>query len=200
MMLMRKTLSTLLLVIMTLLASVCFAEITNFEQGVINTTQLIKNDPNNVKAYVARSYFNLKLGKMDEAFADADKAIKMNTDMALAYWVRSSIYLSEKNDAKKALADINKAMVLEPNNPHLYVVRGRTNFAMRDFNAALNDYNTAIKLDKHLANAYFFRGAVRFQLGDRKGSGEDYIKASDLEPGNKLYADYKRVFGKHAKG
>ena len=196
---MRRIFTTLLLAGLTLITTVCYAEISNFEQGVINTTQMIKQDPKNAKAYVARSYFNLKLGKTDEAFEDANKAIELKTDQALAYWVRSSIYLDEKKDPKKALADINKAMTLETNNPHLYVVRGRTYSVMRNFNEALKDFDTAIKLNKDLANAYFFRGYARFQSGDRRGAGEDYIKASELEPNNKLYAQYKEVFGKHAK-
>ncbi len=190
----------LLLVVLTLISTVCFAADARYEQGVINTTNMIKQDPNNIKAYEARCFFYLQLGKPDEAFEDASKAIKMNTTLSLPYWVRGSIYHMYKDDKKSALADFNKGIELENNNPNLYVARAQVKRSLNDDNGALKDLDSAINLDKNFANAYFLRGHVKFKLGDRKGSALDYIKASELEPNNKQYAQYRDVFGKHANG
>jgi DnaJ homolog subfamily C member 7 len=60
----------------------------------------------------------VKLGKTDEALADLDKAIEMNSEYVKAYFKKGDIKLDlEKFD--EAMADYNKVKEFAPQTPGL---------------------------------------------------------------------------------
>jgi tetratricopeptide (TPR) repeat protein len=54
----------------------------------------------------------------------------------------------------KAIADLDQAIRLNPNDPSLYLNRGIAHYQAGDLSKALNDYNEAIRLNSNFAEAY----------------------------------------------
>jgi tetratricopeptide (TPR) repeat protein len=67
----------------------------------------------------------------------------------------------------KALADLNKAIELDPTNAVAYNNRGSLFDDIREFQLALKDLNTAIELSPEYGNAYYNRGVIFENLGER---------------------------------
>lgn len=56
-------------------------------------------------------------GKMDEAFAEFDRAVKENPQLPDAYYYRALVYLNQDKKAE-AKADFQKLLELDPNHPN----------------------------------------------------------------------------------
>lgn len=88
-----------------------------------------------------------------------------------------------EKDFLAALADVNKAIKLNPNLASAYSRRGSIKFALKNVPAALADYNKAISLNPQFAFAYNNRGLLQVNnLNDVPGALADYNKAISLNP------------------
>ncbi len=103
-----------------------------------------------------------------------------------AYLGRAQMYL-EKADTLKALADIDTALVRNPNSFNGHVMRAE--LLMRRsrplFRNALVNMDKAIKLEPKHAGLYVNRAYIRYNLNDWDGAMADYDYALSLEPLNK---------------
>lgn len=103
----------------------------------------------------------------------------------MAYSNRSLAYDHLKQYAK-ALADLNKAIELDPKNASAYNNRGLhyanhgTGGAGAGVDAALADYNKAIALNSDFPEAYYNRGHVYAELNMSKQAKADYDKALSM--------------------
>jgi tetratricopeptide (TPR) repeat protein len=62
-------------------------------------------------------------GQMDEAIALLTETIRLNPQLWQAYQYRGELYLRQQSfDA--ALRDLNEAIRLAPDEPHLHILRG----------------------------------------------------------------------------
>ena len=111
--------------------------------------------------------------------------VQKTTESAQDYSNRASLRFL-KRDMQGAIADFNKAISIEPNNPQLYLNRGYLKHVMNDFNGAMADYNTSLQLNPNFAFAYNNRGVLKVALNDIQGALADYEKALTL---NRNYAD-----------
>lgn len=121
-----------------------------------------------------------------------------------------------KIDAKQALRDLNKSILLNPNNAAAYLWRGNALNSISVMNSsnmklAVQDYSFAILLNPSYGVAFGNRAGVRQLLGDIPGAISDYSEAIRLNPENTMAlcsrgrikewhgdkreaeADYKRV-------
>lgn len=88
------------------------------------------------------------------------------------------------NDFDAATTVINLALSVQPENPALYVERGRIRTLLYEWDAVLDDYNAAIDLDPDYADAYFYRGLLYYtMLVDRELALPDFQRVIDLAPG-----------------
>ena len=92
----------------------------------------------------------------------------------------------EQGDYQGALADLNRALQLEPNNVRARLGRGAMKVRVKDYQGALADFNRAIQLEPNSAKGYINRGGVRslqFQgIQDNKGALADLNRAIQLDP------------------
>jgi tetratricopeptide (TPR) repeat protein len=89
-----------------------------------------------------------------------------------------------KSSKHIALKSINKAINLEPNYLHAYVLRGWIYSQLKENRKALADYNTAVSINPSHSISYMARGVGKHILGDVKGSIQDYDKSIELNPNN----------------
>lgn len=81
-------------------------------QAIADASEALKLDPKSHVALANRAYAQLRLGQVDKAKADADEALKLSDKSARAYLVRG--LAQEKSDKAKAVADVKKALELDP--------------------------------------------------------------------------------------
>lgn len=98
------------------------------------------------------------IGESDLAILYADKAIAINAQLALAYFVRGRAWV-EKNEYDKAINDYNKATTLDNDFPDPYISRGILFHRKKEYTKAIADYTKTIDLnDKYADDAYYNLG------------------------------------------
>jgi len=107
-------------------------------------------------------------------------------DLAWAYSNRGLAYM-HKGDADRAIADINKAIELDPTMAVAYFNRGEVYAARGDLDRAITSFDQAIKVDTKYATAYNNRGLVYDRKGDYDRAMADLSKATELAPTNPLF-------------
>ncbi|MBQ0736183.1 tetratricopeptide repeat protein [Aquimarina celericrescens] len=119
----------------------------NIEGSIIDYTESLKLDANNVYSLNNRGYaYNLS-GRYEEAIKDFDKAIKLEDSFAYALNNRglSKIKLGE---FENGFTDIEKSLELDSKNSYFYMNLGIYYFDTQDYHKALENFNIAFKLDK----------------------------------------------------
>ncbi|MBM7129623.1 aspartyl protease family protein [Dyella mobilis] len=118
-------------------------------------------------------------GKADAATgADGDDT-KPRT--ASDYDLAGEAHLS-RGEPKEAIADLNEAIRMAPDQPAYYVARSRALGADRQFDAALADLNKALSLDPKNVDALLARAQWRVRHKDPAGAAIDLTTASSLVP------------------
>ncbi len=91
----------------------------------------------------------------------------------------------EKADTVSALADVEKALELNPNNLNGHLMRSEIAYQYeKDAKKALIDLDQAVKLQPKEANLYINRAFLRYNSDDYFGAMADYTYALQLEPLN----------------
>ena len=90
--------------------------------------------------------------QLDQAFADFNKAIELDTTDPRAYHNRGLIYQARKQHAQ-AIEDFSTAISLSPSAPEPYNGRGISYVATNDDDNAFADFNTAINLNGKIAES-----------------------------------------------
>ena len=113
----------------------------------------------NVSGYILQSE-----GRLDEAIAQYDIAIKAKPEWYHPYVGRGSAY-ALKGDYGRAIADLERSVVLNPEHPEAYYERGLVLRQTGETERALDDLARATRLKPELGEAYFARAMI---LRDRK--------------------------------
>lgn len=83
---------------------------------------------------------------------------------------------------KKAIAELNQAIRLNPHHYWSYFQRGMCFKELAEYTQAAADFGTCIGLWPEFAWAYFNRGYVLHQVGKRENAYEDYTDALKRDP------------------
>ena len=127
----------------------------------------------------ARAYG--KAGKLKEAIADFDTAIKLNPSFYQAYANRALVQRRLGRD-DLAFADYNRAIQINPSYDVAYVGRGNIYRQRKQLDLALADFNQAIELDANDPRAYHNRGLIYQAHGQHSQAIDDFSKAISLAP------------------
>lgn len=159
-----------------------------------------------IRAYVysVQGQIKYNANRYDEAIADLDKAIELNSKKADAYYNRGLSKLrlgdleSEKGNTEKArrlyeagIEDSTQAIKLIPEDVFAYHNRAGGKFrfaqsetdiakAQRYYQDAINDWTQVIKLNSELVDAYNNRAAAKINIGESKTDQEDISAAQEL--------------------
>ena len=105
----------------------------------------------------------------DLAVAGCSRAIDSHQyagrSLARLYARRGGAYQAQ-GDVKRAVADYNESMRIDPTYPAAYSNRGNIWFHKGDFDRAIADYNQAVQLDPKYEPAYANRGSALGAKGD----------------------------------
>ncbi|MEI6090914.1 MAG: tetratricopeptide repeat protein [bacterium] len=81
---------------------------------------------------------------------------------------------------KEAIAELDKALEINPKLPKAYCFRGSAKYLSGNVNGAIADFNNAIKLDPKDNLSYYRRGLAKYDIGDKNGARLDLEKADKL--------------------
>lgn len=112
-----------------------------------------------------------------------EKEIKKNPHNFKGYIALSTIYLYlEKTDIQ--IQTLTKGIAFNPNNWHLYYLRGRTYYTIKNYRDALQDFNAALKLNNSqnfTSKILYSLGSTKLKLHDAPGVYDDLFKAFQLD-------------------
>ena len=128
--------------------------------------------PGSAEAHAAYANALVQLGKTDKAKIEIDRALELRPS-AQAYLARAAMTPDDQHDA--ALADIDKALALEPKSSFAYVARARLRGQWKQPDLAMADAEKALELWPESYGARL----VRYQLNQDAGHYDLAIKDLD---------------------
>ena len=122
-------------------------------------------------------------GRMNEALAALEQALKQYPDHARLNLIRGSLRLESGNVAL-ALVDLERAVKLDPKDPSAWVNRAQAYRRFGRNKAALKDLEEAIKVAPDMVAARFNRGTMLFDSGKNKLALKDFDHCIAVDPHN----------------
>ena len=132
-----------------------------------------------------------------KALKAANQAIQNNPDNSIGYFKRAQVKVElensrkqiwEEKDYEDAIADINKALELNPGNASFYIYKGKIYGLKEDYAKAIEYLKKAIKAEPDFATAYAELGLVYAKQGNEQEFTKNLEKALRLKPySGKLY-------------
>jgi tetratricopeptide (TPR) repeat protein len=101
--------------------------------------------------------------------------------------MNNGVVLARKGEYGAALAELDRAIALDPKSSRAYAWRGYVYRWRNEYDRALADVNEAIRLDSKNANALSIRGAVLSIKGDNDKAVADVTAAIRLSPNESVY-------------
>lgn len=136
-----------------------------------------------IPAYVGLALAQVKLNKLNDAFASCEVALTKSPNNIAILATRAFIYAT-KNDYQNALVDITKVAIAEPTVDN-YKTRAFYYSKLGQFQNAINDYSLALKLDPKQVDVHLKRAEAYEQLQNFKAAVSDYNRVAVLAAGNK---------------
>jgi tetratricopeptide (TPR) repeat protein len=103
------------------------------------------------------------------------------------YALRGEAHLS-RDEVKAAVADLDKAIQMAPDQATYYATRARARVADKQPDAALTDLDKSLSLDPKNVDALLLRAELRLMRKDRTGATADVTAASALAPAGSTQA------------
>ncbi len=114
-----------------------------------------------------RSQWRYNNGLAEQAFEDAEKAVRMAPLFPLGYLVRAYCHLDEE-EYQEGLSDLGRAISLDPNCSTFYKARANAFSLTGEYEPSINDLNTALQLDPADLEAILARGYCYAKIGGRE--------------------------------
>ena len=136
----------------------------NYERAIEDFDEGIKLKPNQSELYGERGLAYSDKGNVQLALQDYATAIRMKPDAEANYVNRAGTYIYQLKDYDRALADLDIALKLAPNDAYSYSLRGEAWYMKKDYKRAIADLDAAIKLDPKDPDNYKLRADAESQL------------------------------------
>lgn len=115
-------------------------------------------------AYMTRAKSHYLRRTRQEAIADYSEALRFNPKLAAAYCGRGSA--RERDDSRRAMADLSRGLRLEPNNTECLKGRARLSQRLGDHRSAIADYTRALRINPHQSGMLEERADVYMAMHD----------------------------------
>lgn len=169
----------------------------DLEQALEYFNKDLQENPKNGYSHLWISLIRMSNEEYGKALSAADQAIKLIPGkdveyVTYSYRVRSQVYL-QLEDTTRALADLDKAIRINPKESDLYEERGQVYYEQQRYDDADADYRQMIALDPGATTGYMGLGR---DANDRK-QWDEAIKQLDYVI--KLESDYAQAYSFRAE-
>ena len=121
-----------------------------------------------------------KKGRQQTVIRLANQALSIRPS-AMGYFYRAYAK-DDLKDYQGVIADLGKAIVINPQHTISYINRGLAKRILKDYQGAIADYSKAIAINPQRAAPYNNRGIAKRKLKDYRGAIADYTKAIAINP------------------
>ena len=163
--------------------------------------QSIKIDPTNPLVYFARGLIHSILGDYALAVEDLSIALKelrsldIQNELSIAYRNLGMTYWYQK-EKEKALYQLNRSIILNPNEAESYLYRGALYASLGHIKNACKDYIQSSEYASFLSEPFLLIGILYKKIGEKEKALEFYNKAIERDS-NFAEAYLMRGFLKH---
>jgi lipoprotein NlpI len=138
-----------------------------------------------IEELLKQSHAAFKAGKQEEAVEFASKAIALDTQKPVGYYIRARLY-SAMHQPEKALADFDLVVKLEPREAKVYQLRGYENFRLGRIAESIADFDKYIAANPEQEPHHWQRGlayyyAGRFEDGKKQFETHQTVNSEDVE-------------------
>jgi Flp pilus assembly protein TadD len=106
------------------------------------------------------------------------------------YLVGRAIGYQRAGDAERSLRLMTAASAARPDEPEVWLFRGRYRIDRQDCSGALDDFDKAVGLAPANAAAYASRALARLCVGDRTRARQDFLRSLELDPRQPKVREY----------
>ena len=154
---------------------ILFASRGEYKMAIADFTEALKLDPNMAAAYILRAR---------ALVASVSNVIKVEANFRdiTVLVTRGNVSVENARIYDQAIADLNQAIRLDPNNAVAYYNRGYAYKLKGDYDRAIADLNQAIRLDPNSVEAYISRGYTYYNKKDYDRAIADFNQAIRLDP------------------
>ncbi|KAK4982669.1 TOM (translocase of outer membrane) complex component [Elasticomyces elasticus] len=121
-------------------------------------------DEHEAYAYNLRGTFKYLKGETEEALADLNKSIELDSTLTQSYVKRASMHL-EQGERTAAAADFEAAEQQNPTDPDIFYHRAQLHFILQEFSAAATSYQKSIDLDPKFIFSHIQLGVTQYKMG-----------------------------------
>jgi len=150
-----------------------------FQDVVTEISRTIKDlliPPKTKEEWINESIALFNIKHYDEALAACEKAIQLDPDYGIAYYIEGSILYRYQ----EALAVCEQAIHLDPNNANAHIGKGNVLYNLKRYEEALIAYEQAIGLDPNNAIAYNGKGTALRELNRDQEANQAFEKVHQL--------------------
>lgn len=157
-----------------------------YYSAITQLDEVAKLCPNLPEAYIERgiAYYNLDLN--NEALADFNSVIRIDSSRAVAYYYLGQIS-KESKKFDEALNYFNKLVELDSTYYKPYFQRGMVYYELKKYEEAIDDLSNSIDLNPKNDLAFFYEGKCYERLNDLEMAILDFKIACNLYPEDSLY-------------
>ncbi|MCX5695986.1 MAG: tetratricopeptide repeat protein [Candidatus Omnitrophica bacterium] len=141
----------------------------------------VLKSPNKERPYHNRGFAYQAEEKYDQAIADYNKALSIDSAVAETYYNRGNAYRGIKK-YDQAIADFDKAIQLDHFHAAAYGGRASAWNSLGDTEKAIADFNSALKIEPNNLKVYNDRGNIYAQQGKYEQAIADYTQALRIDP------------------
>jgi tetratricopeptide (TPR) repeat protein len=123
-------------------------------------------------------------GNTERALGLYREAVRMDPSTTLAFLERGILLASRKRAYERAIEDLDKVLVLEPDNVLALIRRGQAYSQLGETGRGLVDLDRAIALAPYSSQAYFYRGLIYGRRDETAAALSDYDVAVQRGPYN----------------
>jgi len=157
----------------------------DYERAAQMYSAEIDKQPNDLNNYLTRAGCYLAIGQSERAFADVERALRINPNHPFALELRGEIYLVNK-DFDAALAAFEHTKSLNPAWAVPYFDIASLQMERGELESALANFNKAIALQPRMPLFYVMRSLAHFKNGDLHSAHNDQDVAVGFSPADAL--------------
>lgn len=127
---------------------VLLGRLGQYEESLKHLRIAVQLEPDNYRHYVNLGGILLQKGSLDNAIICYEEAIRVNPKVGMPYSALASALLAKKQPLK-ALGLVQRAILMEPDNPEFRFKLGLVFLGLADLANARSAFDSAIRMDVH---------------------------------------------------
>jgi tetratricopeptide (TPR) repeat protein len=151
-------------------------------QSIEAYQQAINSSPQDSTLYVALARVQVFAGQYKEAQANAENALLLNSNNAMAYAVQAWALDFQGDKNAEALSSIEKALAIDDRNAvaHAYNVEILIDSGFDNYQKAIDESKVALALDPNILETHRARGLVYEATGNYQEAIDEFNKAIEI--------------------